>query len=231
MRLRRSELSTPGSNAKMLAKAAASAADVVLLDLEDSVAPQEKAAARGTVIAALRTLDWGRKTRAVRINALETHHAHQDIIEVVAGAREHLDLIVIPKVKRARDVWWVDVLLTQLEARLQLGKRIGLGRELEIRVPTRQQIAFPARFDLNVDSVAIKAGRVIDDERAGGPSVLEEADERADEHDADREEHEEEEKTAREDILLVLAPGDEEDRSHAASSAVSPRPTRATKMS
>jgi citrate lyase subunit beta / citryl-CoA lyase len=126
MRLRRSELSTPGSNAKMLARAAASAADVVLLDLEDSVAPREKAAARGTVIEALRTLDWGRKTRAVRINDLGTHYAHQDIIEVVAGAREHLDLIVIPKVKRARDVWWVDVLLTQLEARLQLGKRIAL---------------------------------------------------------------------------------------------------------
>lgn len=126
VRLRRSELSTPGSNPKMIAKAAASAADLVLLDLEDSVAPKEKAAARGKIVHALCTLDWGRKTRAVRINDLETHYAHQDIIEVVEGAREHLDLIIIQKVRRGRDVWWVDVLLTQLEARLRLSKRIAL---------------------------------------------------------------------------------------------------------
>ena len=126
LRLRRSELSTPGSNEKMMAKAAASAADLVFLDLEDSVAPKEKAAARGKIVHALNTLDWGRKTRAVRINNLETHYAHQDIIEVVEGARERLDLIIVPKVKSARDVWWVDVLLTQLETRLGMTKRIAL---------------------------------------------------------------------------------------------------------
>jgi citrate lyase subunit beta/citryl-CoA lyase len=131
LRLRRCELSTPGSNEKMIAKAAASEADLVFLDLEDSVAPKEKAAARGKVVHALRTLDWGRKTRAVRINNLETHYAHQDIIEVVEGAREHLDLIIVPKVKSARDVWWVDVLLTQLETRLQLPKRIALEALIE----------------------------------------------------------------------------------------------------
>jgi citrate lyase subunit beta / citryl-CoA lyase len=131
LRLRRSVLSTPGSNEKMIAKAAASAADVVLMDLEDSVAPQQKAASRDKIVHALTTLDWGRKTRAVRINDLESPCAHQDIIEVVQGAREHLDLIIVPKVRTARDVWWVDVLLTQLEARLQIDKRIALEALIE----------------------------------------------------------------------------------------------------
>ncbi len=67
----------------------------------------------------------------MRINSLETEYAHQDIIEVVEGAREHLDLIIVPKVKAARDVWWVDVLLTQLEARLQINKRIALEALIE----------------------------------------------------------------------------------------------------
>ncbi|MBU4611499.1 CoA ester lyase [Achromobacter sp. GG226] len=126
MRLRRSELSTPGSSEKMMAKAAASDADLVFLDLEDSVAPSEKASARDKVVTALKTLDWGSKTRAVRINNLETEYAHQDIIQIVEQAGDSLDIIIVPKVKAARDVWWVDVLLTQLEARLGLTRRIGL---------------------------------------------------------------------------------------------------------
>lgn len=126
MRLRRSELSTPGSSEKMMAKAAASDADLVFLDLEDSVAPSEKASARAKVIQALKTLDWGNKTRAVRINNLETQYAHQDIIEIVEQAGEYLDIIIVPKVKTAKDVWWVDVLLTQLEERLGLKNRIGI---------------------------------------------------------------------------------------------------------
>jgi len=126
MRLRRSELSTPGSSEKMMKKAAASAADLVFLDLEDSVAPSEKVAAREKVVQALKSHDWGSKTRAVRINNLETEYAHRDIIDVVEGAGEFLDMIIIPKVKSARDVWWVDVLLTQLETRLGLKKKIAL---------------------------------------------------------------------------------------------------------
>src|SRR5204862_6742327 len=111
-RLRRSELSTPGSSEKMLAKAAASAADLVFLDLEDSVAPKEKAPARAKVVQALTTLDWGKKTRAVRINNLETEYAYRDIIEIVEPAHDYIDLLIVPKVKSAKDVWWVDVLLT-----------------------------------------------------------------------------------------------------------------------
>jgi len=126
MRLRRSELSTPGSSEKMIEKAAASDADLVFLDLEDSVAPKEKRAARAKVAQALRTLDWGKKLRAVRINNIETEYAYEDILEIVEKAGEHLDLFIIPKVKAARDVWWVDTLLSQIETKLKLTRRIAL---------------------------------------------------------------------------------------------------------
>ncbi|MFZ0887322.1 MAG: CoA ester lyase [Candidatus Binataceae bacterium] len=126
MRLRRSELSTPGSNEKMIEKAAASAADLVFLDLEDSVAPKEKAAARAKVATALKTLDWGKKTRAVRINNIETPYAHEDVIQLFEEAADHLDVIIIPKVKSGRDVWWVDTLLNQLEAKHRKRRRIAL---------------------------------------------------------------------------------------------------------
>ena len=126
MRLRRSELSTPASSERMMEKAATCSADLVFLDLEDSVAPNEKVAARARAIHALKSLDWGKKTRAVRINDLETEYAYQDIISIVEEAGEHLDIIIIPKVKAARDVWWVDVLLSQIEKRLGLARRIGL---------------------------------------------------------------------------------------------------------
>lgn len=126
MRLRRSELSTPGSSEKMLAKAASSDADLVFCDLEDSVAPSAKAEARGKVVHALTHHDWKPGTRAVRINSLDTAWAHRDIIEIVEGAREALDMIIVPKVLAARDVWWVDRLLTQLEEELGMTKRIGL---------------------------------------------------------------------------------------------------------
>ena len=125
-RARRSELATPASSEKMCEKAAGSGADLVFLDLEDACAPVAKEAARGTAVAALTGCDWGRTVRAVRVNGLETPWCHGDIIEVVTGARESLDVLIVPKARSARDVWWVDVLLTQLETKLGLAKRIGL---------------------------------------------------------------------------------------------------------
>ncbi len=126
MRLRRAELSTPASNERMMEKAAASNADLVFLDLEDLVSPGEKVAARQKAINALKTLNWGKKTRAVRVNDLETAYAYQDIISVVEEAGDYLDLLIVPKIKSARDVWWVDVLLSQIEKRLRRTRRIGL---------------------------------------------------------------------------------------------------------
>jgi citrate lyase subunit beta/citryl-CoA lyase len=114
MRLRRSELSTPGSSEKMLAKAAGSDADLVFCDLEDSVAPSQKPEARGLVVDALKSHDWGRKTRAVRINAVETPYVLDDIVEVVTGAGGALDLLIVPKVKAPRDVWFVETVLDKI---------------------------------------------------------------------------------------------------------------------
>lgn len=126
MRLRRAELSTPASNERMMAKAAASNADLVFLDLEDSVSPTEKVEARSKAIHALKTLDWGKKTRAVRVNDLETEYAYQDIISVVEEAGDYFDILIIPKIKSAKDVWWVDVLLSQIEKRLHRTRRMGI---------------------------------------------------------------------------------------------------------
>jgi citrate lyase subunit beta / citryl-CoA lyase len=125
-RLRRVQLSVPGSNEKMMGKAAASAADHVFLDLEDAVAPSAKVEARGKVVAALRTLDWGRKTRCVRINDLSTKYAYEDIITVVEGAGEFLDTLMVPKVLSVHDVQFVAILLNQIEQKLGLTRHIGI---------------------------------------------------------------------------------------------------------
>ena len=126
MRARRSELATPASSERMCEKAPSSGADLVFLDLEDACAPSAKESARGIAVGALTGLDWGRTVRAVRINGIETPWCHDDIVEIVTGARDALDVLIVPKARRARDVWWVDVLLTQLETKLGLTKRIGL---------------------------------------------------------------------------------------------------------
>jgi len=111
--------------------AARSKADLVFLDLEDACAPAAKESARATAVAALTNLDWGRTIRAVRINGLDTQWCHDDIVDVVSGARDALDVIIIPKVLSARDVWWVDVLLTQLEKKLGLTRPIALEALIE----------------------------------------------------------------------------------------------------
>jgi citrate lyase subunit beta/citryl-CoA lyase len=110
----------------MIMRAADSDADLVFLDLEDAVAPAFKERARENVAAALVDLDWGRKLRAVRINSVDTVWAHDDIIDVVTRAGARLDIIIIPKVKAPRDIWFVETLLAQLEAKLHLERRIGL---------------------------------------------------------------------------------------------------------
>ena len=148
-RLRRVQLAVPGSSEKMMAKAAASAADHVFLDLEDAVAPKEKIGARAKVITALRTLDWGKKTRCVRINDLLTPYAHDDIIDVVEQAGEYLDVIMVPKVLCASDVLFVDTLLLQLEKKLDLKRHIGI----EVLIEETQGM-------VNVESIARSTPRL-----------------------------------------------------------------------
>src|ERR1700692_1595685 len=134
-RLRRSVLAVPGSNPRMMEKAAASAADEVFLDLEDACAPLEKPAARGTVVEALRTHDWHGKTRVVRINQVTSEFAFHDLREVVTGAGDVLDCIMVPKVRNAGDVAFVDRALGSLEQ--ALGPQQGrIGTEAQAEDPT-----------------------------------------------------------------------------------------------
>ncbi len=125
-RLRRSQLAVPGVSEKMLTKAAASNADHVFCDLEDAVAPSAKPGARDTIADALNGLDWGKTVRCVRVNDVGTEWCFEDIITIVEKAGENLDTIMLPKPMNASDVQFADKLLSQLEKKLKLKKRIGL---------------------------------------------------------------------------------------------------------
>ena len=148
-RARRSELATPASSEKMCEKAPSSGADLVFLDLEDACAPVMKESARAIAVNALTGQDWGRTVRAVRVNGLDTPWCHGDVVEVVTGAREHLDVLIVPKARTARDVWWFDVLLTQLETKLGLTERIGL----EVLIEEAEGLANAAEIARSSDRV------------------------------------------------------------------------------
>lgn len=130
-RLNRSELAVPGSQPNLFAKAAESNADVVFLDLEDAVAPDEKAQARKNIITTLNEMDWGDKTMSIRINGLDTHYMYRDVVDIVEQAGERLDLIMVPKVGTASDVYAVDMLVTQIEDAKGYKKRIGFEHIIE----------------------------------------------------------------------------------------------------
>ena len=133
-RLQRSTLAVPGSQPAMFEKALNSAADVVFLDCEDAVAPDDKVKARQNIIAALNDLDWkGRgKTISVRINSLDTHYMYRDVVDIVEQAGAHLDMVLIPKVGVPADVYVVDCLLTQIEQAKGLAPRsIGIEALIE----------------------------------------------------------------------------------------------------
>jgi citrate lyase subunit beta/citryl-CoA lyase len=124
-------LFVPGSRPDMIEKAARSAADAVCIDLEDSVAADEKAASRGHAVRALHTLDFGRRVRMMRINALDTPFAYRDLVDVVEAAGDRLDLVMVPKVSGPADVKFVDTLLTQIEMHRGLATRAGIEAQIE----------------------------------------------------------------------------------------------------
>src|SRR5947209_6057262 len=129
---RRSCLSVPGSSERFLAKGPSVPADMTFLDLEDSVAPLEKEAARAKVVDAIKNLDWGERVLCVRINAWDTKWTYGDVIEVVGNAGERLEEVMLPKVQSAAEVIALDLLLTQVEqnAGLPLG-HIGIEAQIE----------------------------------------------------------------------------------------------------
>ncbi len=136
-RINRSELAGPGSNPRSMERAADSAADIVFLDLEDAVAISEKEQARKQVIEALHELNWDGRTVSVRINGLDTPYMYRDVVDVVEQAGEKLQLIMIPKVGTAADVYAVDALLSGIES--AKGHRNRIGFELIIETALGMQ--------------------------------------------------------------------------------------------
>lgn len=147
-RLHRSELAVPGSNPALFEKAAKSAADIVFLDVEDAVAPDDKEQARKNIIAALNEIDWGTKTMMVRINGLDTHYMYRDVVDIVEAC-PRLDMILIPKVGVPADVYAIDMLVTQIETAKKRTKRIGF----EVLIETALGMA-------NVEAIAQSSKRL-----------------------------------------------------------------------
>ena len=147
-RLHRSELAVPGSNPGLFEKAARSAADVIFLDLEDAVAPDDKEQARRNIIQALNDVDWSNKTMMVRINGLDTHYMYRDVVDIVEAC-PRLDMILIPKVGVPADVYALDMLVTQIEAARKRTRRIGF----EVLIETALGMA-------NVEAIASAPGRL-----------------------------------------------------------------------
>ena len=114
-RLNRCQLFGPGSNTKLPPKMAASDADVINLDLEDSVSPNDKDQARKNIIEAISDIDWGNKTLSVRINSLDTPYWYRDVVDLLEQAGDRLDMLMIPKVGCAEDIYAVDALATAVE--------------------------------------------------------------------------------------------------------------------
>src|SRR5690606_18364276 len=114
-RLNRCQLFGTGSRTQLFAKMAASAADVINLDLEDSVAPDDKEQARKNIIQAIGDIDWGNKTLSVRINGLDTPFWYRDVVDLLEQAGDRLDQIMIPKAGCAADIYAVDALVTAIE--------------------------------------------------------------------------------------------------------------------
>ncbi|MEE2944429.1 MAG: L-malyl-CoA/beta-methylmalyl-CoA lyase [Pseudomonadota bacterium] len=120
----RCQLFGPGSRPAIFEKMAASGADVINLDLEDSVAPSDKDSARANVIEAIGSVDWGNKYISVRINGLDTPYWYRDVVDLLEQADERLDQIMIPKVGCAEDIYAVDALVTAIEAAKGRKKKI-----------------------------------------------------------------------------------------------------------
>jgi malyl-CoA/(S)-citramalyl-CoA lyase len=147
-RLHRSELAVPGTNPALFRKAAQSKADIIFLDCEDAVAPDDKEQARRNIIQGLNEVDWGTTTMMVRINGLDTHYMYRDVVDIVEAC-PRLDMILIPKVGVAQDVYAVDMLVTQIESARQRDKRIGF----EVLIETALGMA-------NVETIAQSSRRL-----------------------------------------------------------------------
>ncbi len=133
-RLNRSQMFVLSTQTAAIEAAARSEADVIFFELEDAVVPEQKALARRNVLEALNDLDWGQKTVSMRINGLDSPHMYRDLVDILEGPSERLDLVLIPKAGTASDIYAVDMLVTQIEQATGREKRLGL----EVMIETAQ---------------------------------------------------------------------------------------------
>lgn len=150
---RRTVLAVPGSSDRFIAKSGTQPVDAIFLDLEDSVAPDAKAEARGRIVRALGDAGpdgWQAGVLTVRVNDWTTEWTHRDVIEVIGGAGEHVDAVVLPKVTSAAQVIALDLLLSQVERANGLVEgRIGIEAQIE-----------DARGLVNVNEIAAASPRM-----------------------------------------------------------------------
>ena len=148
VRLNRSQLSVPGIRPELFEKAAKSAADIIFLDLEDSVSADDKEKARRNVIDGLNSVDFRGKTVSVRVNGLDTPYMYRDVIDIMEAAGDKFAMMLVPKIGCAADVHAVDLLLSQIEMAKGYQRRIGL----ELMIETAQGL-------MNVEAIAAASGR------------------------------------------------------------------------
>ncbi|MDC3075845.1 CoA ester lyase [Paracoccaceae bacterium] len=149
-RLNRCQLFGPGSRPELFEKMASSQADVINLDLEDSVAPPSKVEARQNISKAINDVAWADKTLSVRINGLDTEYWVDDVLSLVDNSSERLDCIMIPKVGNSSDIYAVDALVTALEKKNKRNKKL----DFEIIIETAAGLE-------NINEIALASERLV----------------------------------------------------------------------
>ena len=149
-RIRRTTLAVPGSNQRMIQKARQLDVDAIFLDLEDGVSPLAKVEARSLIVNELNAGGFGNKTVSVRINAIDSQWAKDDLTQVMQWAGKNLDCIMVPKVRTVADIEWVTKELGKLEKKI--GKPVG-STGLEIQIEDALGL-------LNVEQIAASSDRI-----------------------------------------------------------------------
>jgi len=121
--LRRSQLGIPGNESQLVGEAIESAVDEVFIDLEDSLGPSEKTAARAALIETVRAHDWSDTGLGYRINGTNTRWWYEDIIEVVGAVGSAIDSLIVPKVQGPSDIRTVTTLVRSVET--NAGSEVG----------------------------------------------------------------------------------------------------------
>jgi malyl-CoA/(S)-citramalyl-CoA lyase len=150
----------------------AAQADILLGNLEDAIAADRKQAARAGLLRAARETDLGGTPLWTRVNSLESPWALDDLIELVTGIGDRLDVVMIPKVEGPWDIHYVDRLLAQLEARAELSRPVLIHAILETAqgVANVEEIAnaSPRMQGISLGPADLAASRRMKTTRVGG---------------------------------------------------------------